>query len=117
MAQEMSWKTVSDPAQTVEETKIIFDTVEDEFIGTYLGMREVDGGENGTYKQARFSDDNKNLYFVNANYSLRQGLKTVRPGSLVRIEFTSEQDTGQASPMRVFTVQVGTRKAGASSNT
>lgn len=116
MAQEMTWKTVSDPAQTDEETKIVFDTIGDEFIGTYLGMREVDGGENGKYKQARFKA-NDELYFVNANYSLRQGLKDVRIGSLARIEFTSEQDTGQASPMRVFTVQVGTRKPGASSNT
>lgn len=116
MAQEMTWKTVSDPAQTVEETKIIFDTIGDEFIGTYLGMREVDGGENGSYKQARFQVES-DLYFVNANFSLRAGLKNVRNGSLVRIEFTSEQDTGQSSPMRVYTVQVGTRKAGASSNT
>jgi hypothetical protein len=115
MAQEMTWKTVSDPAQTVEETKIVFDTVGDEFIGVYLGMREVDGGQNGTYKQARFSVD-KDLYFVNANFSLRAGLKNVRTGTLTRVEFTSEQDTGQESPMRVFTVQTATRKAG-SSNT
>jgi hypothetical protein len=115
MAPEMTWKTVSDPAQTTEETKIVFDTIGDEFVGTYLGMREVDGGENGRYKQARFAvgDD---LYFTNANYSLRNGLKDVRPGTLTRVEFTSEQDTGQASPMRVFTVQVASRKRGVSDN-
>jgi hypothetical protein len=108
----VQWKTVSDSTQTDEETKIIWDTVGDDFVGTYLGMREIES-DSGKFKQARFSADGV-TYFCNANYSLRQGLKDVRPRTLVRVEFTSEQDTGQDSPMRVFTVQVAIRsgKAG-----
>ena len=108
MAQDIQWSTISEGAQeSQEETKIVFDTIGDAFVGTYLGMREIDG-ENGKYKQARFEDETGNIYFCNANYDLRNGLKTVRAGSLVRVEYVADVSTGHPdNPMRAFRVQVG----------
>lgn len=93
---------------TEPETKIVFDTIGDQFTGIYLGMRQQEN-----YQQARFqSVDNDEVFFVNANYSLRNGLKNARPGQKVRITFTSETDTGQPNPMRNFTVEVARPKTG-----
>jgi hypothetical protein len=86
------------------EIKIVFDTIGDSFTGTYLGSRTMDN-QDGSYIQYRFEKDNE-IYFVNANYNLRQGFKTVRAGSKVRITYTDDLDTGQASPMRCFKVEV-----------
>lgn len=114
MAQEMTWSTVADgTADTAEETKIVFDSVGDEFTGLYLGMRLVEPSDGSSpYKQARFqgmpeTDAAAELYFTNANHSLREGLKDVRKGTPVRLTFTDEIDTGQASPMKVFRIETG----------
>jgi hypothetical protein len=96
------------------ETKMVFDTIGDQFTGTYLGMRQQTN-DNGNYQQARFSDDAGEIYFTNAGYSLRNGLRDVSAGTKVRITFSSESDTGQANPMRNFTVEVA-RKASAIKN-
>lgn len=111
-AQAIEWRTVNEETSG-EETKIIFNVIGDEFVGVYLGLREVAGRDEWgnpapAYSQARFSDPSNpsDVYFTNCGYSLRNGLKDVRKGSLVRITWTSEQDTGQASPMRVFRVDV-----------
>jgi hypothetical protein len=102
----IQWTTVSTDESQSEETKVVFEDIGDVFIGTYLGMREIDS-ESGKYKQARFKDEKGVIYFINANYDLRQGLKDVRVNALVRIEFTSEVDTGQAQPMKCYRVQTG----------
>jgi hypothetical protein len=86
------------------ENKIIFEVIGDSFTGTYLGMRKMENAD-GNYQQARF-EKSDGIYFVNVNYSLREGLKTVRTGSKTRITYVEDLDTGQASPMRVYTVEV-----------
>lgn len=103
------WTTVSEDAGD-PETKIVFDTLGDEFVADiYLGMREL-SNEQGSYQQARFEKDGE-IYFTNANYSLRNGLKNVRSGTgPIKLTFSSETDTGQRNPMRNFTVQVAKPK-------
>lgn len=103
------WTTVSEDAGE-PEIKIVFDTIGDEFeADLYLGMRSLDN-EQGSYQQARFEKDGE-IYFTNANWSLRNGLKNVRPGTgPIKLTFSSETDTGQRNPMRNFTVQVAKPK-------
>jgi len=86
------------------ENKIIFENIGESFTGTYLGMRKMENAD-GNYQQARFDQDGV-VHFVNVNYSLREGLKTVRNGQKTRITYVEDLDTGQASPMRVYTVEV-----------
>lgn len=100
---QVSWTTVSEEGSE-EENKIVFENVGDSFEGTFLGTR-VQENADGNYTQARFQAG-EDVYFTNLGYSLRKGLQSVRVGSLVRITFTGEQDTGQASPMRIFRVEV-----------
>jgi hypothetical protein len=100
--------TVSD-GQAEAETKVVFEVVGDSFTGDdYLGMRTIPT-ENGSYQQARFKNGDE-IFFINANYSLRDGLKTVRIHSRVRMTWTDELDTGQELPMRIFKVEVAKRK-------
>lgn len=99
---------VSDGAQTEPETKIVFDTFGDTFTGTYLGMRSITNDQ-GSYQQARFQTDD-GIFFTNANYSLKEGLKSVRTGTITRVTFVNDLDTGQASPMRIFTIEVSRKR-------
>lgn len=111
MVAEPQWKTVSE-GEEEEESKIVFDAIGDEFVGTYLGNRKIeprDITESG-YTQARFRGTDDFLYFTNLGYSLKKGLSNVRPGSLVRVTFVSELDTGQASPMKQFKVEVASAR-------
>ena len=105
-APEYEFVTVSSADQTVQENKIQFEMIGDTWTADkYLGMRDM-----GSYEQARFQKGTE-IFFVNANYSLRDGLKNVRPNTgPVRLTFTEEVDTGQAQPMRVFTVEVARRR-------
>lgn len=102
---EIQWDTVSAPEQTKPQSKIVFDTVGDEFTGTYKGLREIPSQE-GNYIQYIFEKDGDE-FFTNSNYSMREGMAKVRRGSLVRLTFTDEMDTGQASLMKLFRVEVG----------
>lgn len=104
---EYDFTTVSS-GEVTPETKIVFDTLNDSFTGKYLGMRDVPNPE-GTYQQARFQDG-EDIYFTNANHSLREGLKTVRIGSVVRITYVDDLDTGQANTMRLYKVEVARGK-------
>jgi hypothetical protein len=96
------WAVVSE-GSSEPEIKIVFDTIGDQFIGTYLGMREMDNDQ-GKYKQARFETD-QGIFFTNANYSMKDGLKSVRIGTVVRLTYKDDMDTGQSQPMRVFSVE------------
>lgn len=120
MAQEMTWTTVSDSSAQEPETKIVFDQIGDEFTGIYLGTRQVEPADitERPYTQARFqgvTEDGERtdtVYFTNMGHSLRQGLREVRTGSLVRITYTDDLDTGQASPMKGFRIEVARQAAG-----
>lgn len=108
-SQEFEWTTVSD-AEAQEETKIVFEDIGDEFVGEFLGFRQLQDQASGQhYTQARFRQDEE-IYFTRANHSMKNGLDNVRVGQTVRIVYASDIDTGQASPMRGFTVQVGRAK-------
>jgi hypothetical protein len=105
------WVTISD-ANTTSDIKMVFEVVGDTFIGTYLGLRTIPTAD-GSFKQARFSDDNGGTYFTNANFSLLESLAKVRTGSMVRIIYIDDLDTGQVNPMRIFQVDVSRPKRAA----
>lgn len=104
-AEAAQWQTVSE--EDVEEGKFTFDIMGDQFMGTYHSLRIVDGAE-GKFTQYRFERDGS-MYFINAGWSLQQGMSKVRKGQQVRITWTGERDTGQPTPMRVFRVDVAKR--------
>lgn len=102
-APEYEFVTVSD-GSIEQDNKIILEEIGENFTGKYLGMRSV-GSENGSYQQARWIVENE-TYFMNANYSLREGLKGVRIGTITRITKADLMDTGQENPMVVYKVEV-----------
>lgn len=101
-ADAQQWATVSE--DDVDEEKFTFDVLGDQFIGDYIGVRIVDGTD-GKITQFRFTAAER-FYFINAGWSLIQGMSNVRKGMRVRITWTGERDTGQPSKMRLFRVDV-----------
>lgn len=114
MSAKDEWTTVSDG--TVEqgpETKIVFEEFGDEFIGEFFGYRHLTDRESGqSYTQARFRDqETGEICYTRANHSMKEGLDRVPVGSITRIVYVSDTDTGMPSPMRTFTVQIKGRAA------
>jgi hypothetical protein len=110
------WTTVAE-GTAEPEIKIVLERMGEFFAGTFLGFREMPSNDQGKgYKQARFdefdgADNPTDVYFMNANYSLVEGLKNVRPGTRTRITWTDELDTGQKNLMRVYKVETARRGA------
>lgn len=100
------WTTVSE--DEADDDKFQFDLIGEELIGTYLGTRQL-SNEQGAYTQYRYELSDGQTVFVNGNYSLQAGMRNVRIGNLCRITFTGEKDTGQASLLKLFRVDVAKR--------
>lgn len=113
-SQNDGWTTVSDGAAE-PETKIVMENINDQFVGLYLGMRTIGTGENA-YQQARWEVEGQGVCFMNANWSLREGLSKVRARTVTRVTLTDFQDTGKESLMSVYKVEIkGTPVASARS--
>src|ERR1039457_3404666 len=93
---------VSD-GQVTPETKIVFEVIGDSFTGMYLGMRSMNNPD-GSYQQARFEKDGE-IFFVNANHSLKDGLKTVRNGTKTRITYANDRATAEAARVQISTAE------------
>lgn len=105
------WTTVSDGTVEAEpETKIVFEEYGDEFVGEFLGYRNLTDRESGqNYTQARFREEDGTICYTRANHSMREGLDRVPIGTKTRLVYATDTDTGMASPMRTFTVQTAGR--------
>lgn len=98
------WTVVSE-GSSAPETKIVMENKGDSFTGIYLGMRTIPS-PTGEYQQARWEIEGHGICFMNANWSLRQGLTKVRVRTMTRITLSDFQDTGQESLMSVYEVAV-----------
>lgn len=98
------WETIEHEAPTL----VVFDTLGDEFIGQYLGHREIDlpdqPGE--TFRQDKFRGRDGELYAINSGYQLKTVLDKIQPGQWTRITYKKDVDTGQPKPMKSFQVDV-----------
>lgn len=104
--QNDEWTVVSE-GSSAPETKIVMENKGDSFTGLYLGMRTIPS-PSGEYQQARWEnvEGAVGICFMNANWSLRQGLSKVRVRTETRITLADFQDTGQESLMSVYEVAV-----------
>lgn len=97
------WTTVS------EEVQIAFENEGDGFIGTYVSRDQV--GQNGMvqfhFENVTDLDGNwiADRAFVNGTRDLVGKLRTVPFRRLVRAQWTSSMNTGQTTPMRIFSIQ------------
>lgn len=101
MASEQ-WDTV----QEESATRVVFDEYGDSIKGTFIGPEEIapQNGEPFTLLLLRGDDDV--VYALNSSYKLDQAFGKVNPGDYVRVTYVKEIDTGEASPMKDFKVEV-----------
>jgi hypothetical protein len=99
------WQTVADE----NATRIVFDTIGDEFIGTYLGHDLV----NGEYDYLMFRGTDDKLYSTSCGWKLGEAFGTVdeagkiAEGSMVRITYVKEIPMdGNRNPLKDFRVDV-----------
>jgi hypothetical protein len=107
------WNTVVAPSGT----KVIMDTVGDEFIGHFTGIQHIvpedtskeefdQIGFTGVSMNGQTLDPPDEPYTMPASYKLIRGFKDVPPGSLCRLTLKALVDTGQQSPMKDIQVDV-----------
>lgn len=103
-AAEGEWETVARESGT----RIVFDTVGDVFVGTFLGSEHVvpdKGGEE--FDMFNFKGPDGELYSINHSYKLVRAMSQVQEGQMCRITLCRLIDVkGQPSPMKDFRVDV-----------
>ena len=108
-AEDTNTENASGWGQEVEaEVQIVLETEGDGFTGRLL---EVDAPNRNGIVQAHI----EKVYaltgefigdaFINAGRDLERKLRKVPANSEIRVQWTTSMDTGQKTPMRVYTVQ------------
>lgn len=108
--EEVVWETA------VPETgdQIVFDTIGDVFIGLYLGSRTALADEydpKSEFTILMFTGVDGKPYQANAGWKLKSAFEsaTVTEGSIVRITYVKDLDTGRKDPMKDYRVEVAKR--------
>ena len=107
------WETV----QEESATRVIFDTIGDEFIGQYKGSEHItpanagqldaDGETIEEFDLFRYIGRNNEPYAINASYSLVTAMEKVKVDEWVRITYTKDLPTKRGlNPMKDFRVDV-----------
>lgn len=98
------WETVREESPTV----IIFDTPGDRFTGVYQGKETIHNPQDGEdFDRHRFTGLDSKPYAINDSWTLQDGLKDVAVGSLVRLTYTKNVETGRKlNPMKDVKVEV-----------
>lgn len=87
-------------------TRVVFDTIGDEFIGTYNERRTITPNESDPFDILVFTGTDGNLYSM-SGFKLLQTFEDIDPGTQCRILYTKDVPIkGQVSPMKDFKVQV-----------
>jgi len=96
-------------------TRVQFDVIGDEFIGTFLKTESIEDGYGKTFLVWQFHDcivngqpalDPKELYSVGQTARLKPTMKTVRPGRRVRMRYVADIPTNHDSPMKDIRVAI-----------
>lgn len=96
--------------QEVEaESQIVLEAEGEGFIATFLGMDPANANGIIQAHLEKVSDLNEqwlgDAMFINAGRDLERKLRAIPNGSQIRVQWKSSMNTGQKSPMRVFSVQ------------
>lgn len=104
-ADEWEWENVVEASPS----RVIFDTIGDEFIGQFIGEEEIDPGtgEEDVFSLYLFRGRDGELYGINKSYKLAQAMDKIEPGSWVKIQYVKDINTGRGlNPMKDFRIDV-----------
>jgi|SRR5450755_1287490 hypothetical protein len=97
----VKWQTV------VQEsgTQIVFDTLGDVFVGQFTGARVV-LADGEPFTILSFMGTDGQAYQTNAGWKLKAGFEDIEPGTIVRVMYVKDVDTGSPTPMKDFRIDV-----------
>ena len=105
---EDGWDIVSEDLPT----RVTFDTIGDEFIGTFR-RKESQDGRTGRYDLFIFTDGSVNgeegnheELFSCSGSRIAAGMKKVRPGNTVRIRYIADVPTNSENDMKEYEISV-----------
>jgi hypothetical protein len=85
--------------------QIVFDKIGDEFIGQFVAARTAQNdGEDFTI--LTFIGVDGKPYQTNAGWKLQEGFSDIEPGTIVRITYVKDVDTGRKDPMKDYRIEV-----------
>lgn len=106
------WVTVSEGAETLP-TKVVFDSWGDEFVGRYKGPKTITPGSGDSFTVYIFNQDGATLpsgepeeFSVGATNAMRTGMKKVRPGSLTRLTYVDDIESGSGNYIKNIRIDV-----------
>ncbi len=87
--------------------QIVFENPgEDVFIGQYVGSRIVNQEDGNNFTVLQFIGIDGKPYQTNAGWKLEDGFMDIEAGSIVRMTYVKDVDTGSPSPMKDFRIEV-----------
>jgi hypothetical protein len=90
--------------------QIVFDTIGDVFIGQFTGARKADT-DDGQFTILTFMGVDGKPYQTNAGWKLQEGFSDIDSGTIVRVTYVKDVDTGSPSPMKDFRIDVAVKPA------
>jgi hypothetical protein len=97
----VQWQTVVEEAGL----QIVFNAIGDEFVGQFNGARHAMNGDD-EFTILTFRGTDGEAYQTNAGWKLREGFSDIPAGSIVRIKYVKDVETGGPSPMKDFRIDV-----------
>lgn len=106
---EKNWNESGWGQEVEAESQIVLESEGEGFIATYLGMDAPTASGIIQAHLEKVTDLNDQWLgdemFINATRDLERKLRKVPNGSQIRVQWISSMNTGQKTPMRVFSVQ------------
>jgi hypothetical protein len=101
---ETEWETVAEASPT----RVIFDTIGDEFVGTYKGVTHIDpdNGKDDPFDVLVFEGTDGELYSMSGTKLMKEFSK-IEPGRLARITYVKDLPSGKGNPFKDFKVELG----------
>lgn len=105
---EDEWTTVAEESAT----RIIFDTIGDQFTGTYLGTEEIPHPQTGELMRYLMfrgtqAEQKGELFSTSASWKLEDAFKAIEPGTKVRITYVKNVETSRGpNKMKDYRIDV-----------
>lgn len=104
---DWEWDAVTEESPT----RVVFDTIGDQFVGQFIGemhvQQESNEGEDESFDLYTFRGRDGKLYAVNKSWKIEQGMEKVAEGDWIRMRYVADIPTKRnLNPMKDIVIDV-----------